>query len=61
LTASLIPWALKPLSQNSDLSLFDRLFAEMQPDASGKDFFQILNPNSLKVVTAYAEHSLAQS
>jgi glutaminyl-tRNA synthetase len=39
--------------------LYDRLFAEAHPDASGKDFLQILNPNCLKVVTDYVEPSLA--
>ena len=35
------------------------LFAEAHPDADGKDFLRSLNSNSLKVVTAYGEPSLA--
>mgnify|MGYP000992378672 CR=1 FL=1 len=38
---------------------FDRLFKDPQPDAGGKDFIEALNPDSLKVVTAYVEPSLA--
>jgi len=36
--------------------LYDRLFANAHPDAGVKDFLQSLNPDSLKVVTAYVEH-----
>ena len=45
----------------ADVRLYDRLFAEAHPDAGGKDFLQSLNPDSLKVVTAYVEPSLAQA
>ena len=38
---------------------YDRLFSDPNPDAGGKDFIEALNPNSLKVVTAYVEPSLA--
>jgi glutaminyl-tRNA synthetase len=43
----------------AEVRLYDRLFADPHPDAGGKDFLQSLNPNSLKVVTAYVEPSLA--
>ncbi|MEN9385248.1 MAG: glutamine--tRNA ligase [Pseudomonadota bacterium] len=43
----------------AEVRLYDRLFTEAQPDAGGKDFLSLLNPNSLKVVTAYLEPSLA--
>ena len=43
----------------AEVRLFDRLFADAHPDAGGKDFLQALNPDSLKVVTAYVEPSLA--
>jgi glutaminyl-tRNA synthetase len=39
--------------------LYDRLFSDPQPDAIGKDFIKALNPDSLKVVTAFVEPSLA--
>ena len=34
------------------------MFTYAQPDAGGKDFIEGLNPNSLKVVTAFVEPSL---
>lgn len=37
------------------------LTASAQPDAGGKDFIEELNPNSLKVVTAFVEPSLASA
>ncbi len=43
----------------AEVRLYDRLFADAQPDAGGKDFLQALNPDSLRVVTAYVEPSLA--
>jgi glutaminyl-tRNA synthetase len=49
------------LLQSSDLRLYDCQFAEAHPDACGKDFLQSLNPDSLKVVTAYVEPPLAQA
>jgi glutaminyl-tRNA synthetase len=39
--------------------LYDRLFSDANPDAGGKDFIEALNPESLKVVTAFVEPSLA--
>ena len=44
----------------AEVRLYDRLFAVPQPDAADKDFLEELNPDSLKVVTAYVEPSLAQ-
>ncbi len=43
------------------MRLYDRLFTDAQPDAGGKDYLALLNPNSLKVVTAYVEPSLASA
>jgi len=43
----------------AEVRLYDRLFSDPQPDAGGKDFIEALNPESLKVVTAYVEPSLA--
>ncbi len=45
----------------AEVRLFDRLFADAHPDAGGEDFLQSLDPESLKVVTAYVESSLAQA
>ncbi len=43
----------------AEVRLYDRLFTDAQPDAGGKDFLTALNPDSLQVVTAYVEPSLA--
>jgi len=43
----------------AQVRMYDRLFTDAQPDAGGKDFLAALNPDSLKVVTAYVEPSLA--
>ncbi len=45
----------------AEVRLYDRLFLDAQPDASGKDFLASLNPASLKVVTAIVEPSLARA
>jgi glutaminyl-tRNA synthetase len=44
---------------SAEVRLYDHLFKDAQPDAGGKDFLESLNPDSLKVVTAYVEPSLA--
>jgi len=41
--------------------LYDRLFTEPQPDAGGRDFREVLNPGSKRVVTAYLEPALADT
>ncbi len=41
--------------------LDDRLFLDAQPDSGGKFFIESLNPDSLKVVTAIVEPSLANA
>ena len=45
----------------AEVRMYDRLFLDAQPDAGGKDFIESLNPNSLKVVTAIVEPSLANA
>ena len=44
---------------SAEVRLYDRLFTDPQPDAGGKNFLDALNPDSLKVVTAFVEPSLA--
>ena len=44
---------------SAEVRLYDRLFTDLQPDAGGKNFLDALNPDSLKVVTAVVEPSLA--
>jgi len=43
----------------AEVRLYDRLFSDAQPDAGGKDFLALLNPNSLQVLQAMVEPSLA--
>jgi len=43
----------------AELRLYDRLFTEAQPDAGGRDFLEVINPASKRVVTGYLEPSLA--
>ena len=54
-----ITWVGVADGVQAEVRLYDRLFADAHPDAGGKDFLQSLNPESLKVVTAYVEPSLA--
>ncbi len=41
-----------------EVRMYDRLFTDANPDAGGKDFMSLLNPNSLEVITAYVEPSV---
>jgi glutaminyl-tRNA synthetase len=54
-----ITWVAVADGVQAEVRLYDRLFADAHPDAGGKDFLQSLNPDSLKVVKAYVEPSLA--
>jgi glutaminyl-tRNA synthetase len=42
----------------AQVRLYDRLFTEAQPDAGGRDFLSVLNPDSKKVVAGYVEPGL---
>jgi glutaminyl-tRNA synthetase len=56
-----ITWVSAHDAIEAEVRLYDRLFTDPQPDAGGKDFKAALNPDSLKVVTAYVEPSLADA
>jgi glutaminyl-tRNA synthetase len=56
-----ITWVGVANGVNAEVRMYDRLFLDAQPDAGGKDFIESLNPNSLKVITAIVEPSLAQA
>ena len=45
----------------AEVRLYERLFMQAHPDAGDQDFLQALNPDSLKVVQAYVEPSLAMA
>ena len=54
-----IHWVSAKHAVEAEVRLYDRLFSDPNPDAGGKDFIEALNPNSLQVVSAYVEPSLA--
>lgn len=54
-----ITWVSVANGIAAEVRLYDRLFTEAQPDAGGRDFLSVLNPNSKKLVTAYLEPGLA--
>ncbi|ARV18192.1 Glutamine--tRNA ligase [Curvibacter sp. AEP1-3] len=56
-----ITWVGVADGVRAEVRMYDRLFSDAQPDAGGKDFLESLNPNSLKVVTAIVEPSLANA
>jgi glutaminyl-tRNA synthetase len=56
-----ITWVSVADGLPAEVRMYDRLFTEEQPDAGGKDFIASLNPNSLKVVQAIVEPSLASA
>ena len=56
-----ITWVAVNDGLSAEVRMYDRLFNDPQPDAGGKDFLAALNPDSLKVITAFVEPSLAKS
>ncbi|MYM65547.1 glutamine--tRNA ligase/YqeY domain fusion protein [Pseudoduganella sp. FT55W] len=50
-----IHWVSAAAALEAEVRLYDRLFTDAQPDAGGKDFLSLLNPNAKEVVTAYLE------
>ncbi|WP_448251798.1 glutamine--tRNA ligase/YqeY domain fusion protein [Ottowia oryzae] len=54
-----ITWVGAADGLSATVHLYDRLFTEEQPDAGGRDFLSVLNPNSLNTVQAIVEPSLA--
>ncbi len=56
-----ITWVGVADGVSAEVRMYDRLFSDAHPDAGGKNFLESLNPNSLKVVTAIVEPSLANT
>jgi len=54
-----ITWVAAHDGVPAEVRLYDRLFTEAQPDAGGRDFKVSLNPNSVQIVQAIVEPSLA--
>jgi glutaminyl-tRNA synthetase len=55
-----IHWVSAAQAVDAEVRLYDRLFTVPEPDADG-DFKSFLNPNSLELVTAKCEPSLANA
>ncbi|MFA6770167.1 MAG: glutamine--tRNA ligase/YqeY domain fusion protein [Bacteroidales bacterium] len=57
-----IHWVSVPHAKEIEVRLFDRLFTkpDMGELEEGKNYIDYLNPDSLKVVTGYAEHALIE-
>jgi glutaminyl-tRNA synthetase len=45
----------------AEVRMYDRLFTEPQPDASSRDFLELLNRDSKRVLHAYVEPSAADA
>ena len=45
-----IHWVDANTSVDAEVRLFDHLFTDPEPDAAGKDFMELLNPDSLEVL-----------
>jgi glutaminyl-tRNA synthetase len=54
-----IHWVSAATALQAEVRLYDRLFTDAQPDAGGKDFISLLNPNAKEVVTAYLEPGMS--
>jgi glutaminyl-tRNA synthetase len=60
-TRTAIHWLPVADSIPAEVRLYDRLFIDPQPDAGGKDFRTLLNPDSKKVLRAQVEAGLANA
>ena len=58
-TKATINWVECSTAIDAEVRLYDRLFAVENPSADERDFRELLNPDSLKVVTAKVESALA--
>src|SRR5690606_21648680 len=54
-TKGVITWVSAAQAVEAEVRLYDRLFTDPNPDAGGKDFRELINPNSKEVITAYME------
>jgi glutaminyl-tRNA synthetase len=54
-----ISWVAVADAVQAEVRLYERLFKEAHPEGGGVDFLENLNTDSLKVMTAYVEPSLA--
>lgn len=54
-------WVSVPHALEAEARIYDRLFTVAEPDRQEKDFLEYVNPDSLKVTTAYVEPSLKEA
>jgi glutaminyl-tRNA synthetase len=54
-----ITWVAVADAVQAEVRLYERLFKEAHPEGGGVDFLENLNTDSLKVMTAFVEPSLA--
>jgi glutaminyl-tRNA synthetase len=54
-----IHWVSAATALQAEVRLYDRLFTDAQPDAGGKDFISLLNPNAKEVVSAWLEPGMS--
>ncbi|MEK7885035.1 glutamine--tRNA ligase/YqeY domain fusion protein [Methyloversatilis sp. NSM2] len=54
-----ITWVSVAEGLATEVRLYDRLFTEAHPDAGGRDFLTVMNPDSVKSVQAFVEPGLA--
>jgi glutaminyl-tRNA synthetase len=55
-------WVSIKHAVTAEVREYDRLFMDEAPDShDGKDFMEFLNPNSLNIIEAYVEPSLAEA
>jgi glutaminyl-tRNA synthetase len=60
-TKTAIHWLPVAASVPAEVRLYDRLFTEAQPDASEKNFLELLNRDSKTVLKSFVEASLASA
>jgi len=53
-----IHWLSAKHAMQAEVRLFDRMFADPHPEASGKDFKDCINPRSKEIITAHVEPAL---
>jgi glutaminyl-tRNA synthetase len=56
-----ITWVGQHDALAATFNLYDRLFTEPQPEAGGRDFREVLNPASKRVVLGFVEPALASA
>ncbi len=56
-----IHWLSTQHAAPAEVRLYDRLFLDSHPDAGGKDYKTLINPDSKEAITAYIEQSLCEA